>query len=83
MPQVKNIIEILDKAHNISESNALDNFKTEQGKFIKKHSEAKDFVKFLTTLERQFKNIQMGNLQLIDENIQNLLNGLQLIWTIS
>jgi len=62
MPQVKNIIEILDKAHNISESNSLDNFKNEQAWFIKKHSEAKDFVKFLTTLEWQFKNIQMGDL---------------------
>ncbi len=57
MPEVKTIMEILDKSHNIHESNSLETFKAEQARFIKKHSEAKDFVKFLTTLERQFKNI--------------------------
>jgi dynein heavy chain len=37
----------------------------------------------LTTLERQFKNIQHGNLLVIDETLPSLLSGLKLIWTIS
>jgi len=40
-------------------------------------------VKFLTTLERQFKNISRGELSVIEETIPSLLNGLKLIWTIS
>lgn len=83
LPEVKNILDILEKASNASESFAFSNFKTQQQIFTKKHSEAKDYVKFLNTLERQFKNLEMGNLQVIEENIPNLLQGLQLIWRIS
>jgi len=51
--------------------------------FLKQHAQSKDFVKFLTTLERQFKNISRGNLKAIEETLPSLLNGLKLIWTIS
>lgn len=51
--------------------------------FSKVHAQAKDFVKFLTTLERQFKNITRGELTSIEETLPSLLNGLKLIWTIS
>lgn len=47
------------------------------------HAQAKDFVKFLTTLERQFKNISHGDLKSIEDTLSSLLNGLKLIWTIS
>lgn len=40
-------------------------------------------MKFLTTLERQFKNITRGDLKSIEETLPSLLNGLKLIWTIS
>jgi dynein heavy chain len=52
-------------------------------KFVKSQAIAKDFVKFLSTLERQFKNIQKGELQVIEETLPTLLTGLKLIWTIS
>jgi len=34
-------------------------------------------------LERQFKNINKGDLKSIDDTLPSLLNGLKLIWTIS
>jgi dynein heavy chain len=37
----------------------------------------------LTTLDRQFKNIARGELQVIEETLPSLLTGLKLIWTIS
>ena len=37
----------------------------------------------MTTLERQFKNINRGDLPVIEETLPSLLNGLKLIWTIS
>ena len=51
--------------------------------FTKAHAQAKDYVKFMTTLERQLKNISKGHLTTIEETITSLLNGLKLIWTIS
>ena len=40
-------------------------------------------MKFLATLDRQFKNISKGDLKAITETMPSLLNGLKLIWTIS
>jgi len=50
------------------------------------YSEAKDNVKFLQTLERQFKNLATEgkeSLKIVEETIPSLMNGLNLIWTIS
>ncbi len=65
------------------ENQALENFRVKRTSFNKEHSKAKDFVKFLTTLERQFKNITHGDLKAIEDTLPSLLNGLKLIWTIS
>ncbi len=71
-----------DKNPN-SDGYSLEHFKSINAQFQKLHAQAKDFVKFLTTLERQFKNISRGELPVIEETLQSLLNGLKLIWTIS
>jgi len=52
------------------------------------YNEAKDNMKFLTTLERQFKNLALEgtdieDLNIIEETIPSLFNGLKLIWVIS
>lgn len=65
------------------DSCAVEHFKTKLAEFNKQHAQAKDYVKFLTTLERQFKNISKGELNVIDDTLQSLMNGLKLIWTIS
>ena len=49
----------------------------------KNYSEAKDNVKFLTTLERQFKNLDSEGLNGIEETLQSLMNGLKMVWIIS
>jgi dynein heavy chain len=61
----------------------MEGFRAAWAMFVKDHAQAKDFVKFLTTLERQFKNIFHGVLTTIDETLPSLLSGLKLIWTIS
>ena len=53
------------------------------GQLNKVHAEAKDNVKFLNTLERQFKIIQAGDLGKIEETLASLMNGLKLVSTIS
>jgi dynein heavy chain len=49
----------------------------------KLYGEAKDNVKFLTTLERQFKNLTTEGLEGIFETLPSLMNGLKLVWIIS
>ncbi len=47
-------------------------------------SEAKENVKFLTTLERQFKNLSSEEgFHVILETIPSLMNGLKMVWIIS
>ena len=65
------------------DSYSIESFKTMNKDFGKQHAQAKDFVKFLATLDRQFKNISRGELKSITETMPSLLNGLKLIWTIS
>jgi len=65
------------------ESTSVEQYRKQNLEFTKAHAQAKDYVKFLTTLERQLKNISKGNLNVIEETITSLLNGLKLIWTIS
>jgi dynein heavy chain, axonemal len=49
----------------------------------KKYNEAKDNVKFLTTLERQFKNLANEGLNGVEETLPSLMNGLRIVWIIS
>jgi len=79
--RIENILSAKDSASG--DSYAMENLKAKKAEFSKLHAQAKDFVKFLTTLERQFKNIGRGDLKGIEETLPSLLNGLKLIWTIS
>jgi dynein heavy chain len=71
------------ESQNSADGYSIENFNTEYSKFQKDYAQAKDFVKFLSTLERQFKNIAKGELTVIEETLPSLLTGLKLIWTIS
>ena len=85
MPAVKRIIRILShvKEKESQDTVLLEQYNNELKQFVKAQAVAKDFVKFLQTLERQFKNISKGDLKSITETMPSLLNGLKLIWTIS
>ena len=50
---------------------------------LKLYIEAKDNVKFLVTLERHFKALQSGSLQLIQDTIPSMMNSLRMVWVIS
>jgi dynein heavy chain len=83
MPQVKKIINVMQMNNEKPDGYNLDNYNQAYTTFQKQHAQAKDFVKFLNTLYRQFKNIHLGELQTIEETLPSLLTGLKLIWTIS
>ena len=50
---------------------------------LKLYVEAKDNVKFLVTLERHFKALQSGSLQLVQDTIPSMMNSLRMVWVIS
>lgn len=47
------------------------------------HAEAKDNVKFLTTLERHFKNLSNGSFSVILDTLESLMNAIRMVWIIS
>jgi dynein heavy chain len=85
MPQVRRVLSVVEAYDNLNQENNshFHSFAEAWKEFSNAHAKAKDFVKFLTTLERQFKNITRGELSAIEETLPSLLNGLKLILTIS
>jgi dynein heavy chain len=49
----------------------------------KLYVEAKDNVKFLTTLERHFKNISSGKFSVILDTLPSMMNAIRMVWIIS
>jgi dynein heavy chain len=82
MPQVKRILDVMQTSQQMNDDFNIENFQQKFTEFQKLYAQAKDFVKFLQTLDRQFKNLR-GDLQTIEETLPSLLTGLKLIWTIS
>ncbi|XP_076452214.1 dynein axonemal heavy chain 10-like [Babylonia areolata] len=76
LPQVKKWLNV----YVTMEENFEDTRQDLNGIFI----EAKDNVRFLSTLERHFKNITYGaEFHLVIETIPILMNALRLVWVIS
>ncbi|XP_059165934.1 dynein axonemal heavy chain 10-like isoform X2 [Physella acuta] len=59
-------------------------FEDTQSELNKYYVEAKDNVRFLSTLERHFKNITYGaTFQIVTETIPSMMNALRMVWIIS
>lgn len=58
-------------------------FEARVKELTKQNTEAKANVKFLTTLEKQFKNLANEGLASIEETLPSLMNGLRTVWVIS
>ena len=83
LQQVKDIIKMAEDEKESSENGVLEAFQRQLAQLTKDYAVAKDNVKFLNTLERQFKTIEKGSLLQIEETLASLMNGLRLVWTIS
>ena len=79
MPKVQQMIQVL----KISEYAQLNTFHHYFGELTKLYMEAKDNVKFLTTLERHFKHLTEGSFVTINDSMFAMLNGLKMVWVIS
>jgi len=54
-----------------------------QSTLLKQHSEAKDNVKFLSTLDRHFKVVHTGSFDQIKESLPSMLNAIRMVWVVS
>lgn len=79
MPKVQQMLEVLQLTENVH----LVNFNYHFGELSKLFLEAKDNVKFLSTLERHFKHITEGSFQAILDSLPSMVNGLRMVWVIS
>ena len=78
-PNARRMIRVLEKA----ESSLLSGFNYQFSELEKRYIEAKDNVKFLTTLERHFKHIRDGPLVQILDTLPSMMNALRMVWVIS
>lgn len=74
--QMLQVMKIIDNPQ-------LSSFNYHFGELSKLYLEAKDNVKFLTTLERHFKHLHDGSFQTILDSMQSMVNGLRMVWVIS
>ena len=77
-------LEAYCKTENGLGNTVAEEFSKQMKLLSKLTSEAKENVKFLTTLERQFKNLSSEEgFHVILETIPSLMNGLKMVWIIS
>eukprot|EP00397_Hematodinium_sp_SG-2012_P000029 GEMP01000029.1.p1 GENE.GEMP01000029.1~~GEMP01000029.1.p1 ORF type:complete len:4546 (+),score=1158.20 GEMP01000029.1:32-13639(+) len=79
LPAVKRVIMVLE----MHSSQVITQYQEQFADLQKLHVEAKDNLKFLTTLERHFKYLATGSMQTIVETLPGLLNAIRMVWIIS
>lgn len=78
-PKVQLMVQVV----TLIDSPQLSSFNFHFGELSKLYLEARDNVKFLTTLERHFRHITDGSFQTIIVSMQSMVNGLRMVWVIS
>eukprot|EP00798_Chlamydomonas_sp_ICE-L_P031817 gene31817-7021_t len=81
LPQVRKMMNVVETGSD--DRNLLTGFKSQMAELTKLAAEARDNVKFLTTLERHFKNISSGPLHGILDTLPPMMNALRMVWIIS
>jgi dynein heavy chain len=79
LPKVQQMLEVVSGSDNPQ----LSSFHYHYSELTKLFLEAKDNVKFLTTLERHFRHITDGLFHTIIDSMQGMVNGLRQVWVIS
>lgn len=76
LPKVKQMLELYGNIDN-----SIEYLKQDLNKY---YTEAKDNVRFLSTLERHFKNITHGaTFQVVIDTLPSMMNALRMVWIIS
>jgi len=76
---VQQMLRVLERV----EATILPTFRFHFAELTKLHVEAKDNVKFLSTLERHFKSIGSGSLSVVLDTVPSMMNAIRMVWIIS
>ncbi|XP_006894689.1 PREDICTED: dynein heavy chain 10, axonemal [Elephantulus edwardii] len=80
LPVVRKVLEVIKE----SDSMILVNLQPVLSELFKLHMESSDNVRFLSTVERHFKNITHGTgFHVVLETIPSMVSALRMVWTIS
>lgn len=82
LPAVENTLEVLQKCQSPTASN----FKRSRDDLVKLHIESNENVRFLSTLERDFKDLTSQfseGFNKVTETIPKMMNSLRMVWIIS
>lgn len=79
MEKVQKMLKVLQ----LTEAPMLHPFNQHFAELSKLYIEAKDNVKFLTTLERHFKNVSEGSFAAILDTLPSMINAIKMVWIIS
>ncbi|XP_051831868.1 dynein axonemal heavy chain 10 [Antechinus flavipes] len=80
LPVVRKVIEVMKEADSL----LLANLQPLLNDLYKYHVEASDNVRFLSTVERHFKNLTHGvGFSIILETIPSMMSALRMVWIIS
>ena len=78
-PKVQTMLQIM----NSVDSPQLSNFNYHFDEMSKLCLEARDNVKFLSTLERHFRHLETGSYRTVLDSLPSMVNGLRMVWVIS
>ncbi|KAE8635010.1 hypothetical protein XENTR_v10002490 [Xenopus tropicalis] len=80
LPLVKKILSVL----SIADPGVVQNLELTVNELAKYHVEAADNVRFLSTLERHFKNLAHGTgFSVVLDTVPSMMNALRMVWIIS
>uniref|UniRef100_H3BAL0 Dynein axonemal heavy chain 10 n=1 Tax=Latimeria chalumnae TaxID=7897 RepID=H3BAL0_LATCH len=80
LPLVKKILQVMGKADPV----LIQNLDLTVNELTKYHVESADNVRFLSTLERHFKNLALGTgFYVVLDTIPSMMNALRMVWIIS
>lgn len=77
MASVKKMVDVVELGSD--DRNLMASYKSQLGELSKLSAEARDNVKFLTTLERHFKNVASGPLSGIVDTLPPMMNALRMV----
>lgn len=77
------VVGLLNRLRGQDSGGLVAEFTSLTSELRKHHSEAKDNVKFLSTLERHFKVVHTGSFEQIKEALPSMLNAIRMVWIVS
>jgi dynein heavy chain len=79
VPRVQRLLQIMEEVL----PSAFEGFRLHSVELNKYCLEAKDNVKFLSTLERHFKNLTSGSMTSVIDMLPSMMNAIRMVWVIS